>query len=369
MTTRLRTDYDTEASPSLSIELLGRSDVFLELSEQLARVARVDRPVVLAGERGTGKELAAARLHYLSGRWKAPFITLNCAALAATLIESELFGHEAGAFTGAIARRQGRFEVADGGTLFLDELSLMPSQVQEKILGVVEYGFFERVGGIKPLRVDVRIVAATNRDLPELAAAGRFKRDLLDRLCFEVLTLPPLRARGEDVLLLARHFAARMAVELGFRTAPPFSDHAEAQLFGYSWPGNVRELKNVIERAVFRSSGNLIRNLEMDPFVSPYRPLAPDAAPDAAPAAASESRLDERQYARRAGHDTRGCGPLRPGESLTEAVRRLELQALQEALLRARHNQKHAALLLGLRYHQFRALYRKHAEALRDTPA
>ena len=192
-------------------EALGRSEAFLDFQARLSRVAAIDRPVLLVGERGTGKELAARRLHYLSLRWDHPLVALNCAALAPSLIESELFGHEAGAFTGAQQRRAGRFEAADTGTLFLDEIGSIPLQVQEKILRVVEYGTFERVGSADVVEVDARIVGATNADLRALVCEGRFKQDLLDRLSFEVLHVPPLRERAEDLLLLANHFAAHMA--------------------------------------------------------------------------------------------------------------------------------------------------------------
>src|SRR5215475_5228277 len=173
-------------------EALGQSEAFLAFQERLSRVARVNRPVLCLGERGTGKELAVSKLHYLSPRWQGPLVALNCAALSPALIESELFGHEEGAFTGATRRRAGRFEAAHGGTLFLDEIAQIPLEVQEKILRVVEYGMFERVGSSQPIQTDVRIVGATNADLMALAAAGRFIRDLLDRLSFDVLFLPPL---------------------------------------------------------------------------------------------------------------------------------------------------------------------------------
>ncbi|MDH4012173.1 MAG: sigma 54-interacting transcriptional regulator, partial [Desulfobacterales bacterium] len=190
-------------------EALGQSEPFLEFQERLSRAAPINRPVLLIGERGTGKELAAARLHYLSNRWQAPMVALNCAALSPSLIESELFGYEKGAFTGALQRRFGRFESADRGTLFLDEIGSIPLEVQEKILRVVEYNVFERVGSSESIEVDVRIIAATNADLNDLARQNRFKRDLLDRLSFEVLFLPPLRERKEDIALLAGHFAGR----------------------------------------------------------------------------------------------------------------------------------------------------------------
>lgn len=187
--------------------LLGESNAFLEVLEQVSRLAPIPRPVLLIGERGTGKELFAHRLHYLSPRWQHPFISINCAALSESLLETELFGHEVGAFTGAQKRHQGRFERADGGTLFLDEVATMSPRLQEKLLRVIEYGDFERVGGQQSLRVDVRLVCATHADLPALAASGQFRADLLDRLAFDVVTLPPLRARRDDILLLGHHFA------------------------------------------------------------------------------------------------------------------------------------------------------------------
>ncbi|UCG12067.1 MAG: phage shock protein operon transcriptional activator [Deltaproteobacteria bacterium] len=325
------------------IEALGQSEIFLEFQERLSRVAPVDRPVLLMGERGTGKELAASRLHFLSKRWQGPLVALNCAALAPSLLESELFGYEKGAFTGAVQRRAGRFEVADGGTLFLDEIGNIPMEVQEKILRVVEYSVFERVGSSTPVEVDVRIIAATNADLESLVEGGMFKRDLLDRLSFEVLFVPPLRERRGDILLLANHFATRMAFELDRETMPQFSGDAVALLESYPWPGNVRELKNVVERAVYRSDSDLIADIVFDPFISPYeerRPLGPESEtsdePEASPAADPLS------------------GPLK------EAVWELKVQMLERALEQAKYNQKKAAEILGLTYHQFRGLYRQY---------
>ena len=183
-------------------QLIGESPAFLEVLEHVSRVAPLNRPVLVIGERGTGKELIAARIHFLSGRWDYPFIKLNCAALAESLLETELFGHEAGSFTGAAKRRLGRFELANEGSLFLDELSSTSSAIQEKILRVIEYGDFERVGGSETIRTNVRIIGATNEDLPSLAETGKFRDDLLDRLAFDVITLPPLRERREDILPL-----------------------------------------------------------------------------------------------------------------------------------------------------------------------
>jgi psp operon transcriptional activator len=237
-------------NPSHMPEGLGTSEAFMAFQERLSRAARVNRSVLLIGERGTGKELAASRLHYLSTRWRQPLITLNCAALAPTLIAPELFGYEAGAFTGAEQRRLGRFEAAHQSTLFLDEIGNIPMEAQEKILRVIEYGTFERVGSTESITVDVRIIAATNANLPALAAEGRFKLDLLDRLSFEVLFLPPLRERQGDIQLLTNHFAAQMAHELGRTAIPEFSDDAIDSLESYPWPGNIRELKNAVEGAV-----------------------------------------------------------------------------------------------------------------------
>jgi len=325
------------------MDALGQSEAFLQFQERLSRAARVDRPVLLIGERGTGKELAAHRLHYLSARWKEPFLTLNCAALSPGLIESELFGHEAGAFTGAVSRRTGRFEGADGGTLFLDEVGAIPAEVQEKILRVVEYQSFERVGSTQSISVDVRIVGATNADLRGLASTGQFKHDLLDRLSFEVVFVPPLRARGGDILLLANHFAARMAHELERPDPPEFSESAVRVLERHDWPGNIRELKNVVERAVYRSDGRVVREIILDPFESPYddmpRPSRDEASP---PGADWDFSL--------------------PFE---EAVEKFRQTIIRAALERMRYNQRAAADLLGLSYDQFRGYYRKYKEQLR----
>lgn len=340
-------DSDT-VFPSFRGEALGQSEAFLEFQERLSRVAPVDRPVLLLGERGTGKELAARRLHYLSRRWQGPFVTLNCATLAATLIEAELFGYEKGAFTGAERRRTGRFEGADGGTLFLDEIGSIPLEAQEKILRVVEYGVFERVGSAVPVEVDVRIVGATNADLVAMAGRGEFKRDLLDRLSFEVLFLPPLRARGEDIELLARHFAARMSYELGRSGEVRFSGAAIRELLGHSWPGNIRELKNVVERAVYRADGAEIEAVIFDPFLSPYGdaagPPGPARAAAPQPAAASPG------------------GKASP--PLEQAVASLEISLLREALAEARFNQRKAAARLGLTYDQLRGKIRKYGAVL-----
>ncbi len=341
----IKNRIDTK-SPIRINEALGQSEVFLEFQEYLSRVAPINRPVLILGERGTGKELAASRLHFLSKRWQGPLVALNCSALSSSLIEAELFGYEKGAFTGAGQLRAGRFEAADQGTLFLDEIGNIPMEVQEKILRVVEYGSFERVGSSSSIEVDVRIVAATNADLPTLAQEGTFMQDLLDRLSFEVLYLPPLRERKEDILLLAGHFAALMAFELDQKDTPQFSDHAIAELESYTWPGNIRELKNVVERAVYRSDSMHISHISFDPFFSPY--AVPNPVKTNKPTLTVEkktSTLDDLL-----------------SMPLENAVWELKLRFLKKALKDAKFNQKKAAENLGLTYHQFRGLYRKYQD-------
>jgi psp operon transcriptional activator len=342
----LRQKSMASGTAAVATEALGQSEPFLAFQEQLSRVAPINRPVLLLGERGTGKELAAARLHYLSNRWQAPLVALNCSALSPSLIESELFGYEKGAFTGALQRRFGRFESADRGTLFLDEIGSIPMEVQEKILRVVEYNVFERVGSSESVEVDVRIIAATNADLNDLARKHRFKQDLLDRLSFEVLFLPPLRDREEDIALLAGHFAGRMALELGWDEIPVFSAEVIEALENHPWPGNIRELKNVVERTVYRSDAATITDIDFHPFHSPYARIAP-ALPEETPAA--ETGIADQS--------------LLLNRPLKEAVRELKVTMMAAALQKAKYNQKKAARILGLTYHQFRGLYRQYKAA------
>ncbi len=328
---------------------MGESTAFLAHLDHLSRVAPVDRPVLIIGERGTGKELSAARVHFLSRRWSGAFIKFNCAALPESLLEAELFGVEPGAFTGAAKRRQGRFELADGGTLFLDEIGNAGLAVQEKVLRAIEYGEFERLGGTETLKVSVRVVAATNRDLPSEAAAGRFREDLLDRLAFDVLTLPPLRARIGDVALLADHFGREMARDQGWKLFPGFTAPAQAMLDAHPWAGNVRELKNVVERAVahWPEENKAIDRVQFDPFESPFRPTpAPGVIRDGAPA----------ETVTAADMHTASALP----DDFKSAVAAFESGLLARALNEARHNQRVAARRLGLGYHQFRNTLRKH---------
>ncbi len=320
-------------------QLIGASPAFLEVLEHVSMVAPLNRPVLVIGERGTGKELIAARIHFLSGRWDYPLIKLNCAALAESLLETELFGHEAGAFTGAVKRRHGRFELANRGSLFLDELSSTSSGVQEKILRVIEYGEFERVGGSETIRTDVRIIGATNDDLPALTEKGKFRADLLDRLAFDVITLPPLRQRAEDIMTLAEHFAVKMTGELGLDIFNGFTAEARDALLSYRWPGNVRELKNVVERAVYSclDKDQPVSSIVFDPFESPWRPTAGPAEKESASTALPDEPYDFKQ-----------------------SIQHEEVRRIQGALELCRFNQKKTAEFLGMTYHQLRGYLRKY---------
>lgn len=354
----------SEERPGYAQAPLGESEVFMNFQQVLSRAAKVNRSVLVVGERGSGKEIAATRLHFLSPRWQNNLVTVNCAALPPSLIETELFGYEAGAFTGANKTRKGRFEEAEGGTLFLDEIGLIPLEVQEKILRVVEYGTFERVGSSKTHESDVRIVGATNANIPELCAQGKFKEDLLDRLSFEVLFLPPLRERGEDILLLANYFSAKMALECKRADMPIISDPVKAQLLAYPWPGNVRELKNVIERAVYRSDGNIIERISFNPFENPFAPIPPEFS--TGPCGSASKPIVHKEQDNKLEQNQEGA-PNWAGMPLSayeEAKEQLDRFFLQRALNENDANQKLAATALGLTYDQFRGLYRKYKESL-----
>ncbi|MFT9366574.1 MAG: phage shock protein operon transcriptional activator [Gluconobacter sp.] len=341
------TDIDEVPTP------IGRAPAFLGMLDQVSRLAPLRRPVLVIGERGTGKELVAARLALLSDRWDRPLVKLNCAALPEALLDSELFGHEAGAFTGAQKRRLSRFERADGGTMFLDEIGTASQAVQEKLLRVIEYGSFERVGGSETIRVDVRLIGATNADLPAMAREGRFRADLLDRLAFDVVNIPPLRARPEDISLLAEHFATRMSAELGRKMFAGFTERALERLQAYDWPGNVRELRNVVERSVYRMDRpeKALDEIVLDPFVVPdWKDVQVQRVVSAAPPAASAG-----------------------GEALTfprdfgADVRTHERSLLEAALREAQFSQRRAAELLGLTYYQFRHHLRLHGLADKEA--
>jgi psp operon transcriptional activator len=341
--------------------VIGNSVALTAALDHLSLLATIDRPVLVLGERGTGKELAAGRLHFLSPRWDAPFLKVNCAAMAESLLESELFGHESGAFTGATRQHVGRFERADGGTLLLDEIATMSARLQEKLLRVIEYGEFERLGGQKTLTVDVRVIGATHADLQALTSAGRFRADLLDRLSFDVVHLPPLRHRGDDVLLLAEHFALQLCGELGWPLFPGFTREAENTLRHHPWPGNIRELKNAVERSLFRagSADEPLHELFLDPFANPYddgkaAPTGPE------------------QHGASAGAYCRPPSATLPTD-LRAAVARIRARAAADgvgALLVTIRRQ--CADALGLTYNQMRGLVRKHGFTTRpprkDSP-
>ena len=344
--------------------LIGQSNNFLEVLEQISQIAPLSKPVLIIGERGTGKELVAARLHYLSKRWDQSYLKLNCAALNENLLETELFGYDSGAFTGATKRHEGRFERADKGTLFLDEIANTSGLIQEKLLRVVEYGEFERVGGSKTIKTNARLIAATNEDLPSMADAGEFRADLLDRLAFDVITLPPLRERMEDILVLAESFAINMARELEFELFSGFTEKAKKAMLEYHWPGNIRELKNVVERSVYRCNNPHlpVHNLVIDPFESPYRPSTRVKTKDRVMTPV-ENNQSESSSAEQTSIETTVnvvneelVFPL----SLKSLSQNYEVDLIKSALKNCQYNQKKTADALELTYHQLRGYLKKY---------
>ncbi|WP_241622866.1 phage shock protein operon transcriptional activator [Rosenbergiella australiborealis] len=314
--------------------VLGEAENFLNMLEHVSSLAPLNKPIIIQGERGSGKELVAQRLHYLSDRWQENYVTVNCAALNENLLDSELFGHETGAFTGAQKRHLGRFERANHGTLFLDEIGTAPLAVQEKLLRAIEYGEIERVGGNSTLHLDVRVICATHEDLPTLVQAGKFRADLLDRLAFDVVYVPPLRERQADILPLASHFAMQMCRELNRPYFPGFSAIAEQQLLNAQWPGNIRELKNVIERSVYRSTDleHPLKTVSLTPFHHHVSQMTPSSSSSLLPPLPVDLRTWQHQQ---------------------------EAALLKESLEKF-PQQTQAAKALGLTYHQFRALLKKH---------
>ena len=297
--------------------------------QQVQQVASVPRPVLVRGERGTGKELIAAALHYGGERADRPFVKLNCSALSENLLESELFGHEKGSFTGAGDTRRGRFETADGGTLFLDEIGNTTLEFQKILLRVIEYQEFERIGGSRTIRVDVRIVAATNADLEAEIEAGRFRADLYDRLRFTEISLPPLRERREDIRPLVDYFTRQLAGEVPSIPPRSFDETCLSVLDAYAWPGNVRELKFAVERALCVARGDRVTISDLPPEIVGGRDYPPLEHPG------GEGTFDEQ---------------------MTAVERSLLLRALE----RSRGSQKEAAASLRLTYDRFRHLLRKH---------
>jgi len=335
-------------------ELIGQSRVFLDALDHASEIAGVERPVLVVGERGVGKELFAGRIHFLSERWDGPLLKVNCAAMNEALLESELFGHEAGAFTGAAKRHLGRFERAEGGTLFLDEIASASLRVQERLLRVIEYGEYERVGGEQALTANVRVVAAANVDLRARAAIGKFRADLLDRLAFDVVAAPPLRGRRDDIPLLAAHFAQAMAAELSV-SFPGYSLDASSKLLAYHWPGNVRELKNAAERAVFQwaaaGAEGLVDEITIDPFEAAFGPAHTRPHKDETPSCAANSTQTSTTDA---------------PANLRDRLDAIEREFVVSAIARNGGSQKRAAEALSLTYDQIRGIVRKHNLAPKD---
>jgi DNA-binding NtrC family response regulator len=301
-------------------ELVGSGPAMTQLLAQIARVAASETRVCILGETGTGKELVARAIHEKSPRHESAFVTLNCAAVPAELIESELFGHEKGAFTGAAAKHLGKFEQADGGTLFLDEIGDMPVAMQAKLLRVLEEGEVERVGGDKPVKVNVRVVVATHRNLEDLVKQNAFRRDLFHRIFVFPLTLPALRERPEDFPALVQHFARQVAAQNGWKEKV-FADEAIAELRRYSWPGNIRELRNIVERLVLLAAADSITAAEV-------RQVLPAAGPSAGPNGA-------------------GSGTTHAG-TLAERTEAFERETLLEEIRRNNFHMTNVAKSLGL---------------------
>ena len=332
--------------PPAPPELIGQAPAFLDALAHASSAAALDRPLLIAGERGAGKELLAARIHFLSPRWEGPLVKVNCAAMNEELLESELFGHEAGSFTGASRRHHGRFERAEGGTLFLDEIASASARVQEKLLRVIEYGEYERVGGETTLEADVRVVAAANVNLKARAQEGKFRADLLDRLAFDVITAPSLRHRKEDIPQLAAHFAAGLAHEME-TIFEGFTPDAMATLVGYDWPGNVRELKNAAERSFYRwkigENIGPVDDVVIDPFPK-------EADPPRQGTTGKQQQLAEIETLR----------TPQASFDLRTHLDGIEKKLAAEMLARHGGNQRRAADALRLTYDQMRGIVRKY---------
>ncbi len=306
-------------------QIIGSSPKLQQILQRAQTVAPIPRPALITGEPGTGKELVAAAIHYGSDRKDRPFVKVNCAAIADQLLESELFGHEKGAYTGATEARPGKFEAASGGTLFLDEIGNTTPEFQQNVLRAIEYSEIQRVGSATPIFVDVRVIAATNTDLETEIAEGRFRQDLYDRLRFEVLHMPPLRERREDIPALADYFVAQIVEEVPGLQQRNFSDAATKRLMTYSWPGNVRELKFAAERAACVARETAIEPGDLPPEVSQQAPQSSESS-----------------------------------DGFESQVQSFEMSLLRRILNTVSWNQREAAKQLKLSYDQFRHLYRKY---------
>ena len=334
---------------------IGQSDSFHALLDRVSDAASLDKPVIVVGERGTGKEMIASRLHFLSPRWEAQFVKVNCAAFNDDMLDRELFGET---FMDGQDDTNGRFYEADGGTIFLDNIDTLSPRLQEKLMRAVEYGEYEAGGEAHTQQVDVRIVTATGKDLPAAVARGEFRVDLVDRLAFDVITIPPLRYRPEDVAPLAEHFGRKIAASLGADSFPGFTPEMMVDMETRRWTGNVRELKAVIERNVAQaflkdeSLSTPIAALQFDPFEDPYR--LRETAPTPQSTAAHETAASQ---------SAETASPHEPQEmaqGFAERIMTFERRLVDEALQIAEGHQGKAAAHLDLTYHSFRGLLRKH---------
>ena len=332
--TRLRDEVNRQL---VGGEIIGRSPAMQEIYKLIGRVVTNEATILICGESGTGKELVARAIHFKSPRWRGPFVAVNCSAIPSGLLESELFGHERGAFTGASERRTGKFEQAAGGTLFLDEIADLPLELQPKLLRVLQEREFSRVGGLEVLRAQVRIIAATNHDLEAAVSAGRFREDLYFRLRVIPISLPPLRERREDITELTDYFISKAVREMGAH-ARYVAPEARAKLQTYGWPGNVRELENAVLRAALLSPGNTIRqeDIELGRGSLHSRPV---------PAEADASLTD--LIGRRI-HEMLESNATEPHDLYQKLIGELERPLIEMTLKRARGNQVQAARILGL---------------------
>jgi len=347
---------------------IGQSQAYLAILDRVSDSAVLERPVLLVGERGTGKELIAKRLHFLSPRWEKVFITVNCAAYTDERLDEELFGQS---FLDGREDTNGKFYHADEGTIFLDNIDAVSPRLQEKLMGAIEYGRYEASGEHAEQEVDVRVISASAVDLPAAVARGAFRADLLDRLAFEVLTLPPLRARRDDIMPLSEHFGRKIAAELGAESFPGFTAEASEALLERRWSGNVRELKAVIERNTARAwladeslsdpiGGGPGGALQFDPFEDPYR-LKGDIRPSYIPAAAAPTTFQTRSPEFETKQMPQPERPAAPqSEGFEDRVLTFERNLIDEAMRVSDNHQGKAAKRLDLTYHQFRGLMRKH---------
>ncbi|MCX7963351.1 MAG: sigma-54 dependent transcriptional regulator [Candidatus Sumerlaea chitinivorans] len=348
----------TSAQDEGADEIIGLSEPMREVYKLIGRLAASDLPVLITGESGTGKELVARAIYQHSRRREKPFLAINCAAIPETLLESELFGYQRGAFTGATAPKPGKFEVCDGGTIFLDEIGEMPLATQKKLLRVLETGEIEKIGGIRPAKVDVRILAATNRDLEERIQAGEFRADLYFRLRVVEVRMPPLRERVEDIPLLADYFLRRAAGELGI-PKPVLTEEAIDALQNYNWPGNVRELENVIKNCLVRLQGNRIYASDLDLRHTPSVASGTQAQESRSRDLIDSALLDElfERIVR--------AQPLPEGFDAFDVVER---SLLERALRYCGGNKSKAAKLLGVTRNTVRKRVEKYGLSTTDDP-